>query len=153
VYTRFMAEPLLRATVSALANVTAEQTVDPEVVRKLSAVRSAILATALPADVEAAIIAFLATVDLKMVPLAVRSSATTEDSATASCAGIHSSALNVRGLDAIMQAIKKSYASLWTPHALAYRRRLCLADEQVACAIVLCAMIPAVSAGVAFSCD
>jgi pyruvate,water dikinase len=153
VYTRFMAEPLLRATVSALANVTAEETLDPEVVRKLTALRSAILAAALPADAEAAIIAFLATADLMTVPLAVRSSATTEDSAAESFAGIHSSVLNVSGLDAILRAILECYASLWTPHALAYRRRVKLADEQVACAVVLCAMIPAVSAGVAFSCD
>src|SRR5262249_56574882 len=75
------------------------------------------------------------------------------DRATASFAGIHSSVLNVRGADAVLRAIMECYASLWTPHALAYRRRLGLSDEQVACAVVLCAMVPAMSAGVAFSCD
>ncbi len=63
------------------------------------------------------------------------------------------------GRQAILQAIKGCYASLWTPHALAYRRKMGLADEAVACAVLICAMIigpghlPPIAAGVAFSCD
>jgi pyruvate,water dikinase len=104
-------------------------------------------------DVSDAIHRFLKEAALETVPVAIRSSATAEDSAAASFAGIHASALNVRGMHAILRAILECYASLWTPHALAYRRRLRLTDEQIACAVVLCAMIPAESAGVGFSCD
>jgi pyruvate,water dikinase len=153
VYTQFMAGRTLGELQSALANVAAEDAVALDVARKLTELRSAILATALAPDVIDAIGTILATTGPDSVPLAVRSSATAEDSATASFAGIHASVLNVPSHDAVLQAIKECYASLWTPHALAYRRRLRLADEQVACAVVLCAMIPAVSAGVAFSCD
>ena len=49
---------------------------------------------------------FINTHDLADTPLAVRSSATAEDSSGASFAGIHQSVLNVRGLDAIESAIK-----------------------------------------------
>ena len=92
-------------------------------------------------------------------PLAVRSSATAEDSARASFAGIHRSALNVRGIEAIERAIGECYASLWTPQALAYRRRMGFADGDVACAVVICRMVAGegstepLCAGVAFSAD
>jgi hypothetical protein len=44
-----------------------------------------------------------------------------EDSAEASFAGIHESILNVVGLDETLDAIRRCYASLWTPRAVAYR--------------------------------
>ena len=86
-------------------------------------------------------------------PTAIRSSATAEDSKTASFAGIHESFLNVTGLAGICEAIKGCYASLWTPRAVAYRRKMGLGDDDVAAAVVIMELIPAVAAGVAFSCD
>ena len=44
--------------------------------------------------------------------VAVRSSATAEDSPTASFAGQHESYLNVAGIDNVLHAVKKCYASL-----------------------------------------
>jgi phosphoenolpyruvate synthase/pyruvate phosphate dikinase len=85
--------------------------------------------------------------------LAVRSSATAEDSARASFAGIHASFLNVSGLPAIEQAAQNTIDSLHTPQAIAYRRRMGFRDEEVQCAVVFCEMVQASSAGVAFSCD
>jgi pyruvate,water dikinase len=60
-----------------------------------------------------------------------------------------------------MDEIRQCFASLWTPRAFAYRRRLGLQDDAVACAVVLCAMVhragepksAPVAAGVAFSAD
>ena len=52
---------------------------------------------------------------------AVRSSATAEDLPTASFAGEHETYLNVFGEEDILQAVKKSMASLFTPRAIAYR--------------------------------
>lgn len=86
-------------------------------------------------------------------PLAVRSSASAEDSAKASFAGIHESFLNVRGLGNILAAVKGCYASLWTPHAVVYRRKLKISDDQVAFAIVVMEMVEARAAGVGFTCD
>ncbi|MGE3913949.1 MAG: PEP/pyruvate-binding domain-containing protein, partial [Chloroflexota bacterium] len=146
---------------TALAGVPAEQADTPATVRHLDAVRAAMLAIPVASAVANAIGQLLAQDDLAGVPLAVRSSATAEDSAEASFAGIHESVLNVTGLDAVLAAIRECYASVWTSRALAYRRRLGVADDAVACAVVLCAMVggagqrgtPPIAAGVAFSAD
>ncbi len=85
--------------------------------------------------------------------IAVRSSASAEDSAAASFAGIHESFLNVRGLENILTAIKGCYASVWSARAVAYRRRMKLADNEVLPAVVLLEMVEAQAAGVGFTCD
>ncbi len=59
--------------------------------------------------------------ELKHVPVAVRSSATTEDLATASFAGQQESFLNIKGIKHVLEAIKKVFASLYTSRAIAYR--------------------------------
>jgi pyruvate,water dikinase len=92
----------------------------------------------------------LGLVDAKV---AVRSSATAEDSARASFAGIHRSFLNVRGAAAVEAAAQGCIDSLQTPQAIAYRRRMGFGDEEVRCAVVVCEMVDARCAGVAFSCD
>lgn len=85
--------------------------------------------------------------------LAIRSSATHEDSATASFAGIHDTVLNLQGRDAIEQAILQCYASLWSARAVSYRRKMNIDNSEIACAVVISELIDAESAGVAFSCD
>lgn len=85
--------------------------------------------------------------------LAVRSSATAEDSARASFAGIHRSFLNLRGVEAVMLAAQGCIDSLQKPEAIVYRRRMGFRDEEVQCAVVICEMVEARCAGVAFSCD
>ena len=158
-YRQFMAAPALAAYAAELAGVPAAAAAEEAVAAKLAAMRTAIAATPLPGATVAAVAAFLTAAGLADVPVAVRSSATAEDSAAASFAGIHRSLLGVRGVAAVLAAIKDCYASLWTPQALAYRRRFGIADEAVACAVVVCAMVqgpaggPPVAAGVAFSCD
>ena len=52
---------------------------------------------------------------------AVRSSATAEDLPDASFAGQQETFLNVRGIDAILTAIREVYASLYNDRAIAYR--------------------------------
>jgi rifampicin phosphotransferase len=157
-YDRHLAAPALAALRAELADVPAERAADADVGARLQAFQAAILAQALPPDVEGAVRSFLATSGLGAVPLAVRSSTTAEDSAAASFAGIHRSFLDQVGADRVVEAVKGCYASLWTPAALVYRRRLGLAERDVACAVVLCAMVrgpggPPAAAGVAFSCD
>jgi pyruvate,water dikinase len=86
-------------------------------------------------------------------PLAVRSSAAAEDSQRASFAGIHSSSLNVCGLDACVQAVREVWDSFWSPAALAYRQRLGIPAVETAMAVVVMPLVTAVAAGVAFTCD
>jgi pyruvate,water dikinase len=55
------------------------------------------------------------------VAVAVRSSATAEDLPTASFAGQHESYLNVRGAEAVVEACRRCFASLFTDRAISYR--------------------------------
>ncbi|HSD52046.1 MAG TPA: PEP/pyruvate-binding domain-containing protein, partial [Candidatus Methylomirabilis sp.] len=156
-YTELMRTPDLASRAGELTSVAADETLNGPVTRKLQELRAAIEGASLPAVVRADLASFLADTGLADTPVAVRSSAISEDGAGASFAGIHRSFLNVRGLEAVEKAILGCHASLWTPRALAYRRRLRLADPEVACAVVICAMIAGErgepeAAGVAFSC-
>src|SRR4029450_7668887 len=63
---------------------------------------------------------------------AVRSSATAEDLPDASFAGQQETFLNLRGIDAILVAIRQVFASLFNDRAIAYRVHHGFAHEQVA---------------------
>lgn len=64
--------------------------------------------------------------------VAVRSSATAEDLPDASFAGQQETFLNIRGTDAVLQAVKKVFASLYNDRAISYRVRTGYADAGVA---------------------
>lgn len=156
-YRRFMAP--LGALVERVRSIGPTDAAEPAASALLEELRGAICEAPFQSDVAAAVMEHLQRTGLWDRPVAVRSSATAEDGAEASFAGIHESYLHVTGPEAVLEAVKRCYASLWTPRALAYRRRLGLADEEVACAVVICEMVTApgsdqpVAAGVAFSCD
>jgi phosphohistidine swiveling domain-containing protein len=84
-------------------------------------------------------------------PVAVRSSATAEDLPTASFAGQQDTYLNVRGDDALLEHIKRCWASLWTARAVAYRVKQGFDHRQVALAAVVQAMIQSEVSGVMFT--
>jgi rifampicin phosphotransferase len=152
-YRLFLRHPDLQEPLQGLSRLTAAEAAAPDTAPKLARLREAILAVPLPSAVVGELHAFLTERGLLHTPVAVRSSATAEDSATASFAGIHQSFLNLGGLPAIADALRGCYASLWTPQALVYRRKLGLSDESVAAAVVILAMVPAQAAGVCFTCD
>lgn len=89
--------------------------------------------------------------DLGGGPVAVRSSATAEDLADASFAGQQETYLNVRGPDALLTAVVRCWASLWTERAIAYRARQRVDARGVRLAVVVQQMVPADSAGVMFT--
>src|SRR5215471_308857 len=117
-----------------LETVRAEDVVDPAVTAALEGIRQAIETAELPPALVEGLAEFLDEQGLTNASVSVRSSATTEDSASASFAGIHRSSLNVRGIDEIARAILGCYDSLWTPQAVAYRRKMNFADDEVQCA-------------------
>jgi pyruvate, water dikinase len=85
-------------------------------------------------------------------PVAVRSSACSEDSETASYAGQQETYLQVKGLDAVVGRIRDCWASFFSERALFYRgRKGSLAD--VGMAVVVQRMVAAEVAGVIFTCD
>ena len=85
------------------------------------------------------------------LPLAVRSSATAEDLPGASFAGQQESYLNVRGEQAVLEAIKRCWSSLWTPRALEYRARQGIDPSTVSLAVVVQVMVPAEASGIMFT--
>lgn len=84
--------------------------------------------------------------------VAVRSSATMEDTEKASFAGMNRSFLNVRGGDDLVRQVKAVWASLYSPRVIFYRRRLELPGEPEI-AVIVQKMVDAVKSGVAFSID
>src|SRR5262245_35607657 len=123
VYEQIIAAASLSPLMNDLAAVQAEDVLKPETEARLAELRAAIEAHPFPPRVEEKVCDFLARNGLADSPIAVRSSATVEDGEQASFAGMHRSFLNVRGVAALLAAVKGCYASLWTPQALAYRRR------------------------------
>ena len=83
------------------------------------AIRAAFLQGALPDAMRVAVAAAYRA--LGAPPVAVRSSATAEDLPTASFAGQQETFLNVRGEEALLQAVVRCLASLFTDRAIAYR--------------------------------
>jgi pyruvate,water dikinase len=82
--------------------------------------------------------------------VAVRSSATAEDSASAAWAGQLDSYLNVTESD-LLESVKKCWASLFTPRAIFYRFEKNLSKQKIFVAVVVQTMVDSDSAGVAFS--
>lgn len=94
---------------------------DVKRLNKVSAdIRRAIIATPFFPELESEIRAAYKKMGSREV--AVRSSATTEDLATASFAGAQETFLNVKGIDNILKAIKLVIASLFTNRAIFYRQ-------------------------------
>jgi phosphohistidine swiveling domain-containing protein len=83
--------------------------------------------------------------------LAVRSSATAEDLPGASFAGQQETYLNVRGAEALLEAVKNCWSSLWTARAMAYRARQGIDPATVSLAVVVQRMVESEAAGVMFT--
>jgi len=86
-------------------------------------------------------------------PVAVRSSATGEDGSETSFAGQQETILGVRGLDAVLAAVERCWASLHTDRAKAYRAKQGVAETGLAMAVVVQELVPADAAGVLFTRD
>ncbi|MEU8354909.1 PEP/pyruvate-binding domain-containing protein [Nonomuraea sp. NPDC048882] len=86
------------------------------------------------------------------VPVAVRSSATAEDLPDMSFAGQQDTYLNIRG-DALLDAVRRCWASLWNPRAIAYRDTNGVPHDDVALAVVVQELVDADAAGVMFTAD
>ncbi|MFG1709939.1 PEP/pyruvate-binding domain-containing protein [Nonomuraea sp. M3C6] len=85
------------------------------------------------------------------VPVAVRSSATAEDLPFASFAGQQDTFLNVVGSEAVVDAVRRCWASLWTDRAVAYRESNGIDHAVVRLAVVVQVMVDAQVAGVMFT--
>lgn len=136
---------------------------DTENLEKLAKVgktiRGLIIATPLPENLVAAVCEaykrMTKTLGDKNFTVAVRSSATAEDLPDASFAGQQDTYLNISGIDAILIAIKKVYASLFTDRAITYRHHHGFSHEDIAMSVGIQQMVRSdlSSSGVLFTID
>lgn len=92
---------------------------------ELPALRQRIIETDLPASLAAVIATGWREMQQRLggvEPLAVRSSATAEDSASFSFAGLHDTILDILDLPQLEGAVKQCWASLWSERSVSYRR-------------------------------
>ena len=100
------------------------------------AIRQAMTAADLPPDLQAGIVsAYERLGEGKPIDVAVRSSATAEDLPEASFAGQQETYLNVRGRAALIEACRRSFASLFTDRAISYRAHKGFDHLQIALSI------------------
>src|SRR5690242_13991993 len=84
-------------------------------------------------------------------PVAVRSSATSEDSTEASFAGLQDTYLWVRGVDSVIEHVHRCWASLYAIESVMYRRRLKMPEQGLAMGVVIQSMIDSRCSGVMFT--
>ncbi|HZA72840.1 MAG TPA: PEP/pyruvate-binding domain-containing protein [Propionibacteriaceae bacterium] len=125
-------------------------TVDP--VAAAERVRASILAAPVPEEVREQVLAAYRKLGPD-IAVAVRSSATAEDLAFASFAGQQDTFLNIVGQDAVIDAVRRCWASLWTDRAVDYRARNGIDQGSVRLAVVIQEMVQARTAGVLFTAD
>lgn len=113
-------------------------------------IRNMFLKADLPPDVETAVVD-ASKAAFGDVPLVLRSSASGEDSASNSFAGLHDSYVNVRGSDSLLKHVKLVWASLWSDRALLYRKELGLDVRSSAMAVIIQELLDSRASGVAFS--
>jgi phosphoenolpyruvate synthase/pyruvate phosphate dikinase len=144
------AAPAVGDLLDRLALLEAE---DREAIRELAAaIRGVIEGIEIPGDVREGISQFLAALG-EQGAYAVRSSATAEDSPGASFAGQHDTYLNVIGTPAILEHVRRCWASLFTERAVAYRLRHGFDPRKVHMAVVVQKMLVPRAAGILFTAD
>jgi pyruvate,water dikinase len=87
------------------------------------------------------------------VPVAVRSSATAEDTAAASFAGMNETFLNVRGGDAVIDAVRRCWRSLFGARTVYYRASRGFDQAGMDIAVVVQRQILSTRSGVMFTAD
>ena len=88
---------------------------------------------------------------VEVIPVAVRSSATAEDLPTASFAGQQDTYLWITGAEQVIQNVRKCWASLFTPRAIAYRIKNEFEHEKVLISVGVQKMVNSRAAGVMFT--
>ncbi|WP_263703478.1 phosphoenolpyruvate synthase [Bacillus thuringiensis] len=115
-------------------------------------IREVIMAVEIPTDVVEAIAHYLSRFG-KEHAYAVRSSATAEDLPYASFAGQQDTYLNIIGEKAILQHVRKCWASLFTERAVTYRMQNGFEHNQVSICVVVQKMAFPEASGILFTAD
>jgi phosphohistidine swiveling domain-containing protein len=149
-YTDFVGANRLEADIRALAALSPQAS--PQDYEDASArIRALFTHGTMPSGIEAELGAAYGRLGDGNAAVAVRSSATAEDLASASFAGQQETYLNVVGAEELHAAVIDCWASLWTARAMAYRAREGIAPDSVRLAVVVQQMVEAEAAGVMFT--
>ncbi len=105
----------------------------------------------MPREIAEAIAEAYRALDGGATVVAVRSSATAEDLPDLSFAGQQETFLNICGQEAVLQAVQKCWASLWTARAIGYRLQHHIDQNVVSLAVVVQRLVPAEASGVLFT--
>lgn len=130
----------------AMSKVKAHNTDSVEKTSKI--IRGLIKAATFPADVAREVTHEFK--KLKSQFVAVRSSATAEDSSSASWAGELETYLNVTK-DTLLDAVKRCWSSLFTPRAIFYRFEKKMDKQKVSVAVVIQKMVQSEISGISFT--
>jgi len=122
-------------------------------------IRAAMMEQQVPSDIRAEIVrAYNKLCGVSLIPathdeilVAVRSSATAEDLPEASFAGQQETYLNIQGSDAVVQAVKRCWASLFGARAIYYRQDQGIDHVSVGLAAVVQKMVQSDKSGVMFT--
>ena len=151
-YAAFVDESGLREQIA-----TSLENVDVDDIAALDAacadVRSAIEATPVPEHLRVAITEAYASVGDGTAAVAVRSSATAEDTASASFAGMNETFLNLIGPDAVIDGVRRCWSSLFGARTVFYRAKRGLGQADMDIAVVIQLQIQSTRAGVMFTID
>jgi len=129
--------------------------ISPEVLAEVSErIRGAIIAEAIGGQIQRALYyIYEKLIGSAPVGLIVRSSATVEDSPKASFAGLLSSFPDIREFDDLVLAVRKCWASIFTPEAHIYLKEQGLLKADIGVAVIIQVMVPAERSGIIFSMD
>lgn len=119
-------------------------------------IRKAIVDQPMPPPVEGAIRAAYRSMCAQLgceIPVAIRSSGSTEDLPEASFAGQGDTYLWIVGESAVVEHVKSCWASLYNARALAYRAKKQLGDPDVKMGVAVQQMVDAAASGVAMTLD
>ncbi|NYT03026.1 MAG: phosphoenolpyruvate synthase [Methanosarcinales archaeon] len=125
-----------------------------ELARAEAEAKEIVLSTRVPVDIEKAVKSRyqeLCEREGEEVFVAVRSSATAEDLPDASFAGQQETFLNVRGADAVFEAVRKCWASLYGARAIFYRVEQGFEHDKVNLSAIVQKMVDSEKSGVMFS--
>jgi len=153
-YAAFCDDSGLRARIAErLAGVDVEDTAQLD--RAAAEVRAIVETEALPGWLEDAICAAYRELGEgdRRPAVAVRSSATAEDTASASFAGMNETMLNVHGTSALLDAVRRCWSSLFGARTIYYREQKGFAQAGMDIAVVVQRQIEATRAGVMFTID
>ncbi|MES5939284.1 MULTISPECIES: phosphoenolpyruvate synthase [unclassified Bacillus cereus group] len=115
-------------------------------------IREVIMAVEIPSEVVEAVAHYLSRFGNEHA-YAVRSSATAEDLPYASFAGQQDTYLNIIGKEAILQHVRKCWASLFTERAVTYRMQNDFEHNQVSICVVVQKMVFPEASGILFTAD